>query len=133
MLEVARLNSCGEAAGFLLKKKLRISSVYFCCDKQVTIQLEPMFKRSITYKLMKDDDLEQRIVDFAKKTYYGDINWHPSQGQAIYRYDFKVPVSTPGEGVNDFTFFQPQNASVLRAKRNLGIFLTALSYSFFSL
>ena len=93
-------------------------------DEQIALQLEPMFKRSITYKVQEDEGLEQKIVDFAKNTHYGDISWYPSKGQAIYRYDYKVPASTAGEGVNDFVGLQLQNASVLLANRDLGLSLT---------
>ena len=110
---------------------------FFCfwCYEQITLQLEPMFKRSITYKVQEDEGLEHKIVDFAKNTHYGDVRWYPSKGEAIYRYDYKVAASTPGEGVNDFVAFRLQNASVLLANRDLGLSLslththTALTYS----
>ncbi|KAK1291689.1 hypothetical protein QJS10_CPB17g02601 [Acorus calamus] len=75
---------------------------------QVTLQLEPMFKRSITNRVEGDDGFENQITAFGSVTEFGDISWYPSQGRVIFRDDFKVPITTTGNGLNDFTGFRAQ-------------------------
>lgn len=84
---------------------------------QVTLQLEPMFKRSISYRVIEDPDFEYSIASYAENTHYGDIGWYPSQGKVVYRDDMKLPISTPSEGVNDFIACQPHPPSLAIAAR----------------
>ncbi|CDP16177.1 unnamed protein product [Coffea canephora] len=79
---------------------------------KVTFSLEPAFKRSITYNFASDDHIEDQVFDHAKKHEFGDIQWYPSRQTVVYRYDDRVPLSTAGNGVNDFIGFQP-NAILL--------------------
>ncbi|ONK60178.1 uncharacterized protein A4U43_C08F15220 [Asparagus officinalis] len=76
---------------------------------QVTLQLEPMYKRSISYRVTEDTDFEYSIASYSKTTHYGDIGWYPSQGKVVYRDDVKVPISVPGEGINDLLSSQPSS------------------------
>lgn len=86
----------------------------------MTLQLVPMFKRWISYRVAEDTDFEHNIANYALSTYYGDIGWYPSQGIVVYRDDMKLPVSAPGEGVNDFVACQPQPPSLAIAARAAG-------------
>ncbi|XP_009597988.1 L-gulonolactone oxidase 3 [Nicotiana tomentosiformis] len=73
---------------------------------KVTFQLEPAFKRSITYNFTNDSDIEDEFMGHARKNEFGDIQWYPSRRTAVYRYDNRVPLNTSGDGVNDFLGFQ---------------------------
>ncbi|KAJ0968762.1 hypothetical protein J5N97_021639 [Dioscorea zingiberensis] len=69
---------------------------------QVTLKMEPMFKRSITYIERNDSDLAVEVVDFGKKYEYADILWFPGRKKAVYRVDFRVPTNTTGDGRIDY-------------------------------
>nr|XP_010936174.3 probable L-gulonolactone oxidase 4 [Elaeis guineensis] len=86
---------------------------------QVTLQLEPMFKRSVTNRVRRDDAFEQTIASFASTTQYGDIIWYPSQAIVIYRDDVKLPINATGKGENDFLGFRPQARLVIKSTRAL--------------
>ena len=58
-------------------------------------------------KSCRDDYLESDIIPFALNTSYGDVNWHPSMKQVIWRNDDVVPMSTPGEGTYALPIFGP--------------------------
>ncbi|XP_031499726.1 L-gulonolactone oxidase 2-like isoform X1 [Nymphaea colorata] len=73
---------------------------------QVTLQMEPMFKRSITHELVADDGLEDYIERFGRTTEFGDITWYPEQKRLSRRVDFRVPLTEPGNGENDFTGYR---------------------------
>ncbi|KAF5748253.1 putative gulonolactone oxidase [Tripterygium wilfordii] len=57
------------------------------------------------------------FIDHAKKNEFGDITWYPSRHTAVYRYDNRVPLSTPGDGVFDFLGFQANNILVSKSTR----------------
>ncbi|WOK99202.1 L-gulonolactone oxidase 2-like isoform X1 [Canna indica] len=84
---------------------------------QVTLQLEPMFKRSVTNRIVTDVAFEQTISSFAATTPYGDIIWYPSQAKVVYRDDFKLPITSQGQGLNDFLGFRAQSTLVIAATR----------------
>lgn len=88
---------------------------------QVTLQLEPMFKRSITNRVVADTSFEYNIQSFGLTTQHGDITWYPSQAEVVYRDDIRVPLSTPGNGENDFTGFQSQLSLLIAATRGIGL------------
>ncbi|XP_009760726.1 L-gulonolactone oxidase 3 [Nicotiana sylvestris] len=73
---------------------------------KVTFQVEPAFKRSITYNFTNDSDIEDEFMEHTRKNEFGDIQWYPSRHTAVYRYDNRVPLNTSGDGVNDFLGFQ---------------------------
>ncbi|EFJ06711.1 hypothetical protein SELMODRAFT_430460 [Selaginella moellendorffii] len=85
----------------------------------VTLELEPMFKRSVTNVGTSDVGLEDKIVAFGNEHEFGDVIWYPSKREAVYRIDDRVPVDIPGDGVNDFIGFQPTLAPAIVAQRAL--------------
>ncbi|XP_078437387.1 L-gulonolactone oxidase 5-like [Wolffia australiana] len=84
---------------------------------QVTLQLEPMFNRSISYRIEEEEGFELDVASFAAKTEFGDLTWYPGLGRMLYRDDLRVPVSAPGKGKNDFVLFQPSLSAIVRAVR----------------
>ncbi|CAL9766615.1 unnamed protein product [Musa acuminata subsp. burmannicoides] len=96
----AKIVNLGEDNPDLLAAKVSLGVLGVI--SQVTLQLEPMFKRSITNRVVSDVGFEQTISSYAVATYYGDISWYPSQRRVVYRDDIKVPITTKGKGVNDY-------------------------------
>lgn len=84
---------------------------------QVTLQLQPLFKRSVTNIQSDDFDLESRILLFGLEHEFADVTWYPAQRKAFYRVDDRVPVNTPGDGFNDFIGFRPTSTLLLAILR----------------
>ncbi|KEH18585.1 putative oxidoreductase [Medicago truncatula] len=84
---------------------------------QVTLKLEPIFKRSITYVAKSDSDLGDQVVSFGHEHEFADISWYPSQHKAMYRVDDRVPINTSGNGLYDFIPFRPTPSIALAAIR----------------
>lgn len=91
---------------------------------QVTLQLEPMFKRSITNRVQRDVAFEEAIASYASTTQYGDITWYPSQAIVVYRDDVKLRINATGKGENDFIGFRPQARLIIESTRALGTLQT---------
>ncbi|KAH7521202.1 hypothetical protein FEM48_Zijuj07G0008300 [Ziziphus jujuba var. spinosa] len=87
---------------------------------KVTLRLEPLFKRSITYKNENDSNLADQIVSFGRKHEFADIFWYPSQQKFVYRVDDRVPTSTSGNASYDFIPFRPRSSELLELIRCLG-------------
>ncbi|KAJ7570894.1 hypothetical protein O6H91_01G138400 [Diphasiastrum complanatum] len=83
---------------------------------QVTLTLQPLFKRSVTNNFTSDDGLEDNIAPFGLQNEFGDVLWYPSMGKAIYRVDNRAVNTTRGDGVNDFIGFR-QTSSVFAELR----------------
>ncbi|KAJ8898581.1 hypothetical protein K2173_001478 [Erythroxylum novogranatense] len=73
---------------------------------QVTLQLQPMFKRSITYIEKNDTDFGDQVATFGKQHEFADFSWYPSQGKVVYRVDDRVSTSTSGNGLYDYIPFR---------------------------
>ncbi|KAJ3685728.1 hypothetical protein LUZ61_014892 [Rhynchospora tenuis] len=84
---------------------------------QVTLQLQPMFKRSITFSTRDDTDLAEQAVNLAHQHEFADIAWHPGHGKVVYRLDDRVPVNVSGEGVYNFIGFRPTATAAILANR----------------
>ncbi|KAG9449559.1 hypothetical protein H6P81_009524 [Aristolochia fimbriata] len=121
----ARVVELGEGDTDLLAAKVSLGVLGVI--SQITLQLEPMFKRNITNRVEKDAGFENKIVSFGEATQHGDITWYPSMRRVVYRDDFRVPVTTPGKGENDFTGFRPQVSLVITAARGLEVALEKTS------
>ncbi|KAF3973376.1 hypothetical protein CMV_003201 [Castanea mollissima] len=73
---------------------------------QVTLKLQPMFKRSITYLTKNDSDLGDMVTSFGNEHEFADITWYPSQRKAVYRIDDRDYTNAHGNGLYDFTPFR---------------------------
>ncbi|XP_043706319.1 probable L-gulonolactone oxidase 6 [Telopea speciosissima] len=73
---------------------------------QVTLRMQPLFKRSITYLVKNDSDLGEQAGEFGYQHEFADITWYPSQGKAVYRIDDRVSSNVSGNGLNDFIGFR---------------------------
>ncbi|XVF34905.1 hypothetical protein REPUB_Repub18cG0098500 [Reevesia pubescens] len=74
---------------------------------KVKLSLERGFKRSITHNYTSDALIENDFKEHARKYEFADIAWYPSKHTAVYRYDNRVSMDTPGDGINDFIDMQP--------------------------
>ncbi|KAG9453118.1 hypothetical protein H6P81_006022 [Aristolochia fimbriata] len=86
---------------------------------QVTLKLEPLFKRSITLTTRTDKDLSEKAPTFGDEHEFADLIWYPSQGKALYRIDDRVSSNTSGNGKNDFTGFRSTTAVTLALVRSV--------------
>ncbi|XP_065860050.1 L-gulonolactone oxidase 5-like [Euphorbia lathyris] len=84
---------------------------------QVTLKLEPMFKRSITYMEKNDRDLSDEAVKFGRKHEFADITWYPAQKKAVYRIDDRVSSNAPSNGLFDRTIFRSTSSEALAQSR----------------
>eukprot|EP00258_Populus_trichocarpa_P002609 XP_002302668.2 probable L-gulonolactone oxidase 6 [Populus trichocarpa] len=73
---------------------------------KVTLQLQPLFKRSISYEVKKDTDLGDQVASFGRQHEFADITWYPSQGKAVYRIDDRISSNTSGNGLYDYIPFR---------------------------
>ncbi|XP_027904544.1 probable L-gulonolactone oxidase 6 [Vigna unguiculata] len=85
---------------------------------QVTLKLEPLFKRSITYVTKNDSDLGDELLTFGTKHEFADVMWYPSQKKAVYRIDDRVPVSANGTGLYNFFPFRSTPSVALAVVRS---------------
>ncbi|KAL6004271.1 hypothetical protein ACLOJK_004818 [Asimina triloba] len=92
---------------------VRVSLGVLGIISQVTLKLEPLFKRSISYVEASDSDLGDKAVEFGHQHEFGDISWYPSQRKVVYRIDNRVSSDVPGNGVYDFIGFRPTPTAAL--------------------
>ncbi|OEL29193.1 L-gulonolactone oxidase 2 [Dichanthelium oligosanthes] len=88
---------------------------------QVTLSLEPMFKRSVTFVTRDDSDLAEKVAVWGHLHEFGDMTWLPHQHKVVYRQDDRVDISTPGDGLNDFLGFRPFGKLGSIAARVVGV------------
>lgn len=99
-------------------KAARVSLGVLGVISTVTLQVKPLFKRSVVLEMEDDDDLEERIEAYSKEYEFGDVRWVPSLHKVIYRLEKSVPLSTPGNGAN--TRFRGSLLSNIKAARTQG-------------
>ncbi|KAF0916659.1 hypothetical protein E2562_010510 [Oryza meyeriana var. granulata] len=92
---------------------------------KVTLALEPRFKRSISYDYRDDSTFQDDFANHAASHQFADITWYPSQHQAVYRIDDRMPLNATGDGVNDFIGFQSTLIAVSSGIRALETALEA--------
>lgn len=106
-------------------KAARVSLGVLGVISTITLQVKPLFKRSVTLVMEDDGDLEERIEAYSKEYEFGDVRWVPSLHKVIYRLEKSVPLSTPGNGVN--TRFHGALLSNIKAARAQGTSLALIS------
>nr|ACF84587.1 unknown [Zea mays] len=84
---------------------------------QVTLALQPLFKRSVTFTERDDDDLAEQVAKFGYQHEFADISWFPGHGRAVYRIDDRLPLAASGEGAMDFIGFRATPTVVIQASR----------------
>jgi len=84
---------------------------------QVTLALEPLFKRSMTYTERDDDDLAEQVAKFGHEHEFADIAWYPGHGRAVYRIDDRLPMNASGDGILDFVGFRATSTLLIGANR----------------
>ncbi|KAL3502072.1 hypothetical protein ACH5RR_036521 [Cinchona calisaya] len=57
---------------------------------QVTLKLQPMFKRSITFLEKNDSNFEDQATTFGKQHEFADCSWYTSQRKVVCRIDDRV-------------------------------------------
>ncbi|OAY84493.1 putative L-gulonolactone oxidase 6, partial [Ananas comosus] len=83
----------------------------------VTLKLQPLFKRSVTFAKYGDADLADRAVTFGNQHEFADMAWYPGQGKVIYRIDDRVPDNVSGNGVFNFVGFRSTATLLLATNR----------------
>uniref|UniRef100_M8C5S2 Uncharacterized protein n=1 Tax=Aegilops tauschii TaxID=37682 RepID=M8C5S2_AEGTA len=73
---------------------------------QVTLQLQPIFKRSVTFLARDDSDLAAQVALWGDLHEFGDMTWLSRLGKVIYREDNRVDVSSPSDGLNGYLGFR---------------------------
>ncbi|TKY61210.1 L-gulonolactone oxidase 6 [Spatholobus suberectus] len=89
---------------------------------KVTLKLEPLFKRSLTYLTKDDSNLGDESITFGRRHEFADVVWYPSQQKAIYRIDDRVSNNASGNGLYHFIPFRPTLSAtmiIVRAKEEL--------------
>ncbi|XP_072974739.1 probable L-gulonolactone oxidase 6 [Typha angustifolia] len=84
---------------------------------QVTLALQPLFKRSITFSERSDNNLQELAVTFGNQHKFADIAWFPGHRKALYRIDDRVPLNASGNGLFDFIGFRSTATFVTTANR----------------
>ncbi|RAL38409.1 hypothetical protein DM860_002387 [Cuscuta australis] len=73
---------------------------------QVTLRLEPMFKRAVTFVEEDDGNLGEEIIAFGCQHEFGDMTWFPSQRRVVKRIDDRVKTNASSNGLNNFLGFR---------------------------
>ncbi|KAG1367892.1 hypothetical protein COCNU_14G003600 [Cocos nucifera] len=108
--------------GDLLFNAARVSLRLLGVISKVTLSLEPIFKRNITYSYKDDSQLEDEFHDLARQHEFPDITWYPSQHKAVHRYDDRATLNGSGDGMTDFIGFQSNLINVSTTVRSTAIF-----------
>ncbi|XP_023732173.1 probable L-gulonolactone oxidase 6 [Lactuca sativa] len=85
---------------------------------QVTLRMQPLFKRSITFVTQNDTDLSDQVVTFGRQHEFADMIWYPSQKQVVYRIDDRVSTNVSGNGLWDHPGFRAIPSLVLLILRS---------------
>lgn len=64
--------------------------------------------------------IENEFVEHARKYEFADITWYPSRHTAVYRYDKRVSMDTPGDGIHDSIDTQPNSILFSQSARATG-------------
>uniref|UniRef100_A0A0E0KPE7 L-gulonolactone oxidase n=1 Tax=Oryza punctata TaxID=4537 RepID=A0A0E0KPE7_ORYPU len=84
---------------------------------QVTLALQPLFKRAVTFVNRNDSDIAEMVAVWGGLHEFGDVAWLPRRRKVVYREDDRVDVATPGDGRSDYPAFRPTPTLPLVASR----------------
>ncbi|KAK7829042.1 putative l-gulonolactone oxidase 6, partial [Quercus suber] len=136
LLELQIVSPGGAEDGYVKVRRLKDSDKDFNAAKvslgvlgvisQVTLKLQPLFKRSITYLTKNDSDLGDQVASFGHEHEFADII---CQRKAVYRIDDRVSTNTSGNGLYNSTSFRPIPSLELGSIRALEELLEHLSYA----
>lgn len=87
---------------------------------QVTLQLQPIFNRQVTYVTKNDSDLGDQVLSFGRQHEFADIGWFPSQKTALYRVDDRAPANASARGTYNFLGFRAMPSVLVLSQRALG-------------
>ncbi|KAL6846368.1 hypothetical protein ACP4OV_023816 [Aristida adscensionis] len=90
---------------------------------QVTLEWQPLFKRSVKFMTRDDTDMAEKLATWGHLHEFGDVSWLPAQRKAIYREGDRVAVSSPGNGFNDYLAFRSLPTTLLIAERAEGAYI----------
>ncbi|PWA79643.1 D-arabinono-1,4-lactone oxidase family protein [Artemisia annua] len=102
--KVRTLEDSGDIDGDM--KAAKVSLGVLGVISQVTLKLQPLFKRSITFVTKNDTDLSDQAAIFGRQHEFADITWYPSQKLAFYRKDDRVSSNVSGNGLWDHPGFR---------------------------
>ncbi|KAJ0836987.1 putative oxidoreductase [Helianthus annuus] len=102
--KVRTLEENGEFDGEM--KAAKVSLGVLGVISQVTLKLQPMFKRSVTFLAKNDTDLSDQVIAFGRQHEFADITWYPSQKRVVYRIDDRVSSNVSGNGLWDHPGFR---------------------------
>jgi L-gulonolactone oxidase len=106
---------------FLIYQRINAGSsnnyacIYSRC--KVTLAIQPLFKRSVTFSERDDDLVTEQVATFAYWHEFADIAWFPGHGRAVYRIDDHLPLSASDDGAMDFIGFHATPTLVIQATR----------------
>ncbi|GLJ25478.1 hypothetical protein SUGI_0487820 [Cryptomeria japonica] len=67
---------------------------------EITFDLQPMFKRSVSVSVKDDHDLENEAERFLRAHTFADISWLPSHRKAVFVANDRVFIDVAGDGSN---------------------------------
>lgn len=68
---------------------------------ELTFVLQPMFKRSLSRPILKDEKwLDNEISRFLRDHEFADVIWLPFHRLVVFRRIDRVPIDAPGDGLN---------------------------------
>ncbi|KAK9070641.1 hypothetical protein SSX86_011043 [Deinandra increscens subsp. villosa] len=102
--KVRTLEENGEDDGDM--KAAKVSLGVLGIISQVTIKLQPMFKRSVTLVTKNDTDLSDQVTTFGRQHEFADLTWYPSQKRVVYRIDDRVSTNVSANGLWDHPGFR---------------------------
>ncbi|KAL4585891.1 hypothetical protein LXL04_010518 [Taraxacum kok-saghyz] len=86
---------------------------------QVTLRMQPLFKRSITLVTQNDTDLSDQVATFGRQHEFADMIWYPSQKRVVYRIDDRVASNVSGNGLWDHPGFRTVPSLVVHILRDI--------------
>lgn len=87
---------------------------------QVTLKLQPNFKRSITVETRLDSNIASKAVAFGRNHEFATVYWYPHHRFVDYFLDNRVNITVRGSGRYDYIGFRPMPRFVSESIRRNG-------------